>query len=546
MAIIAEAVRYHRTGDTARAELICRQILDANPEQTDALHLMGIIAYQRGWHDLALEHLRRAVDIDARQAQLHNSLGIVWRAKGCLEEAKACYQKALILQPDYAEALNNLGNVWHDQNRLAEAKPCFQRALALRPDYPEALNSLGNVWREEGRLDEALDCCRRALALHPRVADGHNNLGNIYHAQHRLEEAACCYQRALDLQPNHASAHYNLGNAWQELDKLELAEASYRQALRYKPDHAKAHCNLGTVHLLRGEFELGWQEYEWRFRCPDFATRSFQQPAWDGTALHGRTILLYAEQGIGDTLQFARYAPLVKERVGIVLLECQAELVPVLEGWAGVDHVFAQGAELPQFDNQAALLSLPRLLQTRLATVPAPLPRFAANGERIEHWRRELADLSGFKVGICWQGNPSHRRDWQRSVALKQFAPLARVRGVRLLSMQKGAGAEQLGTHGTDLKIVDLGNRLASWADTAAVLTQLDLLVSVDTAVVHLAGALGRPAWVALPNAPDWRWLLGREDSPWYPSLRLFRLEHPGGWEPVFKRMANTLEQRLR
>ena len=330
------------------------------------------------------------------------------------------------------------------------------------------------------------------------------------------------------------------------------AAASYRRALQLRPSYADARANLGLALLALGDYAQGWTEYEWRTDLPRMA-RSFAQPRWQGEAFAGRTLLVHAEQGLGDTLQFIRFAPLVKQLGGTVLLECPGSLVRVLECCAGVDRIVASGDPLPHFDIRASVMSLPGILKITLDTLPASVPYLSANAAGVQAWQQELSSYPEFKVGIVWQGNPGtlhpEWRAWdqRRSIPLASFEPLARLPGVRIFSLQKGDGTEQLAerrgqeTRAERWGIVELGDRLNDFTDTAAVMMNLDLIISADTSPVHLAGALGRPAWVALPHTGCWRWLVERPDSPWYPTLRLFRQPRPGAWAEVFAQMRDEL-----
>jgi hypothetical protein len=341
----------------------------------------------------------------------------------------------------------------------------------------------------------------------------------------------------------------NLGNALRDRGEPDSAESSYLAALRIEPDYAEAHYIRALGQLLRGQFEEGWQGYEWRSKCRSFPRRSFDRPTWDGTPLAGRTILLHAEQGLGDVLQFIRYAAPVKDRGGIVLVECPAALRELLGRTPGIDRLIAQGESLPWFDVQASLMSLGRILRTSLATIPANVPYVFPDPEAADRRRQELAGDAGLKVGICWQGNPNYPGDRQRSFPLDQLAPLARVPGVRLFSLQKGHGREQIRALAGRFDVTDLGQHLdetaGAFVDTAAVLKSLDLVIAPNTAIAHLAGAMGVPAWVALPDSLEWRWMVGREDSPWYPTIRLFRRTAGQGWDEVFERMASQLPARV-
>ena len=359
-----------------------------------------------------------------------------------------------------------------------------------------------------------------------------------------MTEAAACHAEALRINPGYAGAWRDLGVVQREQGQLTEAEASYNEAIRLRPDYAEAHLNRAILWLLMGDFERGWPEFEWRWRTRDIVVRSFPQPRWDGAPLPDGTILIYAEQGFGDTLQFIRYVERVKERVGRVVVECQPSLEKLLAGVAGIDMLVPEGAPLPEFDVQAPLLSLPRLFEA----IPVRTPYLTVPPGRVEAWRERLARVPGFKVGICWQGFLGRKSLRRRTVALERLAPLAEIAGVCLVRLQRGPGSEQL----ADVRFPvwdppdwpnDPG---ASWIETASLMQALDLIVTIDTAVAHLAGALGVPTWVLLPFAADWRWFLGRDDSPWYPSLRLFRQPRPGAWTELLDRVALEMQSHLR
>jgi tetratricopeptide (TPR) repeat protein len=613
---LALAVQQHQAGQLPQAEQLYQAILQVQPQQADALHLLGVLASQRGQHEQARAYLGQALRVKPDYAAAHNNLGNLLQEQGQLAEAQACYQQALRHKPDYGKAHNNLGRVLHQQGQLAEAQACYERALRHQPDLAEAHNNLGNLLHQHGQLAQARDCYRQALRLKPDLVEAHHNLGNIFQQQGQLAEAQASYQQALRLEPGYAEAHNNLGHLLREQGQLAEALACYRQALRHKPDYAEAYNNLGNVlqeqgqlaeaqacyqqavrlkpeyaaahsnlgvalvgqgqlaealacyeqslrlqpnyaeahwnrahaWLLGGNYEQGWPEYEWRCQVKAFAPPRFPQPLWDGSPLHGQTILLYAEYGLGDTLQFIRYAALVHERGGSVLVACQPPLVSLLSRCPGIERVLSQEDPLPHFDVYAPLLSLPRILGTSLATVPAQVPYLFADAKRIDHWRQELNPVNAFRIGIAWDADPRFRRlNQNRCIPLAEFAPLGRLEGVRLFSLQKGPGIEQIRSVAGLFPVTDLSSRLETFEDTTAVMHNLDLVVSADIVVAHLAGALGVPVWVgvALPFASDWRWLLKREDSPWYPSMRLFRQQEQGHWADVFARMAAALQQRL-
>jgi tetratricopeptide (TPR) repeat protein len=462
---------------------------------------------------------------------------------GRLQAAEQVYRQILAVEPALAEAHNNLGVALQDQGKPDEAVACYRRALTLKPGFTEAHNNLGNALKCRGQLDEAIASYRRALELKPEFAQAHYNLGNAFQEQGNLDDAVACYCRALELKPDHAGTHYNLGNALKDQRKLDHALACFRRALELNPDHAEAHWTRAFTWLLAGDWQRGWPEYEWRWRTKEFVLRRFPQPWWEGESLAGKTILLHAEQGLGDTIQFIRYASIVKQLGAAVIVECQELLLGLLDSCPGIDQLVAQGDALPAFDVHAPLLSLPRILKTSAETIPATIPYLVPKPAIVERWRTRLIEIDGFKIGIAWQGNPTFRGDRFRSFPLRYFAPLAQVPGVCLLSLQKGAGSGQLAEVRDLFAVTDLGDRLHDFTDTAAVMKNLDLVITSDTAAAHLAGALGVPVWVALSFAADWRWLLDRCDCPWYPTMRLFRQRESGDWRRVFEEINSALHE---
>jgi len=580
---LTQALHYYQQGAWQAADQLCRQVLEAEPHHAEAHYYLGMIAYRSGRPDVAVEHLGQAVLLQPGTAAIHCHLGLAYRALGRLDDAVACYQQALALQPNFAEAHNNLGLACRQLGRQREATACFEQAVRCQPDFAGTHNNLGVAYQDEGRLDEAADCFRHAVRLLPQFAEAYVNLGGVLQKQGKLDEAVASFQQAVFGRPDYALAHSDLGVALYRLGRMKEALSSFQHALRFNPSFPDAHTNLGGVLLAQGkpeealacfqqalwhrpdfaeahrarayvwlqagDFERGWPEYEWRCRCPGFAMPPLTcpRPAWDGSPLEGRTILLRAEQGLGDTLQFIRYVPLVAQRGGRVIVEAHARLVPLLRTCSGVDQVIAREEDPPPFDVHALLLSLPGLLGTTLAAVPADVPYLAVDPALVARWRQELDVVPGFKVGIVWQGNPMLQLDRLRSVPLTAFAPLAGVEGVNLVSLQVGPGCEQVAALGGRFPVADLASGFdpAGIGDAAAVVQNLDLVITVDTSVAHLAGALSVPVWLALPFAADWRWLVGREDSPWYPTMRLFRQARPGAWGEVFERLAREMRNLL-
>jgi tetratricopeptide (TPR) repeat protein len=555
-------------GRPAEAVEHFRQALRQQPDQAEMQTNLALALLQQGRHAQAVallqsvlakqpEHARARQYLPAALAQqaarglpsseAYYQLGTVLAGQRHLEEAGACFQQALRLRPGWAEAHNSLGKVFRDQKRPTEAEACYREALRLQPDFAEAHYNLGVCLLEQRRPAEAEESCRAAIRLLPEAAAAHNTLGVCLLDQQRPEEALACFERAAQLQPGSVEAQNNRGSALGQLGRLEEALASYAQALEVQPDHAEIHWNMSLIQLLQGDFDKGWAEYEWVWRRPYVSPRVFTQPRWDGSPVAGRTILLYADHGLGDTIQFIRYARLAKEQGATVIVECQKPLRRLLARCPGIDQLVARGDPLPPFELQVPLPGLPHRFRTSLDTIPAQVPYLWADPALVELWRRELAAQPGFKIGIAWQGSALGDRQ-QRSIPLAAFAPLAALPGVQLISLQKDRGSEQVEAVVGRWPLTDLSARLDETAgpfmDTAAVMMNLDLVVTTDTSIPHLAGALGVPVWVALPKVACWRWLLEREDCPWYPTMRLFRQERRGDWGGVFERIAQAVQRR--
>ena len=386
---------------------------------------------------------------------------------------------------------------------------------------------------DKGQYDEAIAAHRRSIAINPKSHVPFFNLGNALKDKGQTDEAIAAYRQALGLRPNYPEAHFNVGTSFGDKGQTAEAIAAYRQAIALDPNYAAAHWNLALMLLARGEFQEGFKEHQWRWECKGLPRRrNFAQPQWDGSPLAGRTILLHAEQGFGDTLQFIRYAPLVAARGATVIVGSVPELHRLLQGTPGVSRWLASGETLPPFDVHCPLMSLPHARSARRwKTIPQSVPYLHADAGLSAWWRNESGrhDSNRFKVGLSWAGNPTHVNDRNRSLSLAALGPLAQVQGVSFYSLQKGDSARQPRPSG--LELIDRTEDLKDFADTAALVANLDLVISVDSAVAHLAGAMGKPVWTLLPFTADWRWLLEREDSPWYPTMRLFRQAARGDWE---------------
>jgi hypothetical protein len=446
--------------------------------------------------------------------------------------------------------MDNLDQDWriaiehHQAGRLPEAATLYGSILARAPGHAGALHLSGVIAHQQGRFAEAIAEIGRAIQIDGRQAAFHSNLGEAYRALGDLDAAVACYNRAIALDPRLADAHSNLGLARCAQGDPADAVRHYERAIEIRPGFVHAHYNLAYALLLVGDFERGWREYAWRQKIPGHPSQKIPWPEWEGEPLAGKRLFVYAEQGLGDTIQFLRYLQLVARRADRVTCELPPAIIPLVPALANVELVPA-GSQPPCCDAQVSLASLPLVFGTALETIPATVPYLTVEPARVERWRVELAPYKEWKVGIVWQGNPAYAQDRYRSFPLAELAPVAGVPGVRLFSLQKGAGSEQLAACAAAFHIIDLGRRAdndaTTLADTGAIMKNLDLVITTDTACAHLAGALGLPVWLATSWSPSWRWLQNRANSPWYPTMRLFRQSSPCRWSDVFERMAQAI-----
>lgn len=571
---LTRAADCQRDGKLGDAEAICREILKSHANHIDASHLLAIVCHQQGRtaetvdllgaalknypraadalcnHGLMLQHLGRheealasfdrALAVRPHDIAALHSRGLVCNALGRHAEAAASYDRVLAIHPADAEAHNNRGvalnALWHHVDALAS----FDKALVIRPDYVQALYNRGRALDELERYDEALVCYDKVVTLDPRHAEAHNNRGVTLDTLRRSEEALASFAEALAIRPDYAEVFNNRGAALAELDRPDDALASYDAALALDPAYAECHWNRALVHLRQGSLAPGWEDYEWRRRTDGWEPRDFSGPEWDGTATPGQRVLLYAEQALGDTLQFARFARTVAAAGSDVVLEVQPALAQLLQTLAGVT-VVGRGTPLPPHDRHLPLMSVPHVL--RLPSVSVEKPYLAAELERMEHWRQALG-ANGFRIGIAWRGNPKAPGP-SRAIPLRVYAPLSRIPGVRLISLQRNATAGELAGLPDGMTVETLGGTFDAGADafldTAAVMMSLDLVITSDTSIAHLAGALGRPVWIALRHVPDWRWMVRGEVTPWYSTARVFKQTHAGDWDGVFAGIAAEL-----
>ena len=505
------AIAAYKAGQLSEAEQICQQIISGFPDHFDATHVLAVV----------------------QAAQRKNELAL------------ATYDRALVLRPDHADVLNNRGNTQLALNRFHDALESYDRALALRKDYPEAHSNRGSVLERLNRLDEALASYDRAVALRPNFVEALYNRGNTLKALKRFEDALVSYDRALALQPKHADAHNNRGQVLKELMRYDEALKSYDSAIAVQPEHVMAHCNAAALRLLTGDFNRGWIDYEWRWLKESVIStyRSFSQPIWRGDAsISGKTVLVHSEQGLGDTIQFSRYVPMVAAAGARVVFEVQKPLQGLMANLAPSVEIVGRGDPLPPFDMHCPLLTLPLAFGTRLETIPSAKSYLQAPASHLAKWQTRLADVARPLIGLVWSGNPRHDRDVERSIPFRSLVPLFDAR-VTFISLQKELRAGDLPILMEHPAVLNLGEGLTDFSDTAGLVSEIDLVISVDTSVAHLAAALGRPTWILLTYVPDWRWMLSRDDSPWYPTVRLFRQGASHNWDGVIAELHQAIEK---
>jgi len=495
-------------GDSSNLFSVAQQKDAADPKQAARHFHLGCKLAKAGEHQKAIEELRQAARLAPTQANYRYQLGLSLQALRQFPAAAAVYRGCVEISPKMADAWSNLGVA------LSESCDC----------------------------NGAIACFLRVQQLKPASAEGFFNAGVCYASLWEHGKAVEQLSKAISLRPSMSAAYIWRGKSLHVLGDMREAINSYRKALSYDPASAEAHWGLSLAHLMLGEYAEGWKEYEWRWRWAQFpsARRNFSQPQWSGEPLEGRSILLHAEQGFGDTLQFVRYAPLVAAAGGRVILEVQPELFALLRDYPGVAQCVQSGEALPRFDLHCPLMSLPLAFATTAESIPAAVPIRLQVAESLQ-----ASEADGLRVGLVWAGNKIHQWNGQRSLGLTQFAPLWRLAGaVRFVSLQKGQAAAQRIESQLPFAMEDGVATAKDFADTAAVIAGLDLVITVDTAVAHLAGSMGKPVWILIPESPDWRWGLTGESTPWYPTARLFRATRSGGWPELMAQVAAELEKR--
>jgi tetratricopeptide (TPR) repeat protein len=566
-----------RTGALAEAEHLYHLILSQDAHHPDALYFLGLIAHQThrlelainlltkaaavqpswrthnsladallasGQYDAAARSYQQAIALNPNSAESHNNLGVAFVNQSKLDQAITAFTRALQIKPDFARALSNVSGAFKDKGQLDQAVTAARRAITLQPDLATAHSNLGNALRDLGHIDESILACKKAIALQPNLVEAHNNLANALVENGEFEQAVSSYRTTLSLSPNHPSARNNLAMALREMGDPQQAIHYAREAIESQPNLADAHFTLGELLLQQGNFDQGWPEMEWRWQCSDrpHFNWSIPSPRWNGSAIAGRTVLVSTEQGFGDIIQFARFLPTAIERGCRLIIACPPTLRPLLQSIraantnGSVQHWLDEREQIPAFDVHCPLLTLPLALGCTLATIPITTPYLHPPQECMHRWKAALSsDPAHLKVGLAWVGRPFPKN---RSIPPAALTPLLQLPGISFYSLQKDLPSNQPAPP----QLIDLSPQLVDFTETSALISQLDLVITIDTVIAHLAGALGKPVWNLLKFSPDWRWMLDRSDSPWYPTMRLFRQPRIGDWDTVIQQVTLALQ----
>jgi len=569
-ALFSKATGYHQKGQYEQAEQFYRQVLALAPKHADSLHLLGLILADRGLFSQGLNLISQAIDCNPKFAAYYLNRGLIYKRLNQLNQAVEDYQQAIHIEPRMIEAYCNLGDALLEQQQVDNAIVAYQNALKLNSRHRNACHNLGNAYLEKENYQQALACYQNALAIQ-ECPETLSNIGVALVGLNRMEEAITYHQKAIQADPNFSKAYSNLGLALNQMNRLAEAEDYYHKALAIEPENAEFYSNLGVNYkdqgkvdealncfkksldidpnsskaqfneaislLIKGDFGNGWQKYESRFGLKErlHTDHYFSQPVWQGENFHNKTLFVYVEQGLGDTIQFVRYLPQVAERGGQVIFECQSELIPLLEGQKHlkIDRIIPRGAPPPYFDYHIAIMSLPRIFNTTLEFIPSKYAYIIPSLKNLNC----IHQNNHKRVGIVWAGGKQHKNDRNRSIPLNYLEPLFANKYIDFYSLQYERHDE---IQRYD-NVFDLSAHINDFSDTAAIINELDLVLSVDTSVAHLSGAMGKPTLILLPFAPDFRWLLDREDNPWYDNVRLFRQPDIGDWKSVIRRINDEL-----
>jgi tetratricopeptide (TPR) repeat protein len=573
-------ISYEATGQNQKALHAFQKAVTLKPDHAEAYHNMGISLQNLHRYDAAIDQCRKAITINPQLANAHVTMAKCFLALDDVEQAVHYYEQAVRINSNLVPAYIELAQLYQDQNRLECSSNALLHILQLTPNNAEVHVRAGMILRELGRDDDAMQHYVEALRLKPDFAEAHNNLGNLLgHHGHfeealghyeqatqangtyaesynnlaatlvhldRIEEAVTQCQKAIALKPEYAEAHNTLASAFMKQGRYLEAVRKFKDTLTLSPDYAEAHSNLGMTHLVLGDFQAGWKAYQWRLKSPVFTSRyTAPQRRWDGSPFQDKTLLVHYEQGLGDSIQFIRYLPKVKALGGTVLYQDRPPLKALFDRCPGIDHfISTKEIDLPNFDLQVSVMSLPYLLGTQENTIPATTAYLKAEVHKIKCMRPHIQSHD-FNVGIVWAGSKIHKNNRNRSCDPALFQSLAQCPGIGLYGLQKPDHEPAIPDCLKSGLVTNLGEHFKDFSDTAGAIAHMDLVISVDTSVLHLACAMGKPTWALIPYVPDWRWMLNRQDSPWYPTLRLFRQAQAGQWQPVFKAITESLHHTV-
>ncbi|MFC1842107.1 tetratricopeptide repeat protein [Candidatus Dependentiae bacterium] len=537
------AEKYKKEGNNSQAIYYYKKALEHKPNHLRTIFALGSLLYSESKFNEALECFEKAETLYPNSAQIYFNQSLCHMQKKDTDKTIECLKKAIEKNPDYKKAYNQLGSILHKNKRDKEAIEYLKKSLDKTPNAYNTIFLLAKCLRNVDNLESAKEYFIKAHKLKPESTIAMIELANTYNMLHQPEKAAELYKKVLEINPNQMATKYNLGYTLKKMGRVDETIKIYKEILKEKPDYAQAQFSLALAYLVLGDFQQGWETYEWRWKAYKENKRTFDKPMWDGSNPRGKTILLYAEQGLGDTFQFVRYAKLLKNMGATIIVAAQRPVVKLLQLCKYIDVVVPRGGTLPNFDYYIHLMSLPLQFKTTVDTVPDEIPYLYANPELIDYWKKELGPDKNFKIGICWQGNKGYRSQaLKHAVAAKSmhasiFKPLAEIPGVSLYCLQKVNGEEQLKEIDFEIHTFgpDFDKSHGRFMDTAALIKNLDLIVSVDTSVCHVSAALGAQVWTMLPNPADWRWMLKTNKTPWYPNMRLFRQKEYGTWENLMQ-----------
>jgi Flp pilus assembly protein TadD len=530
------AIIYKLQGKPEDALAYYLKASEAEPGNPYFYTKLGVLFQEKNDFEQARQYYERVLELAAGNAEVYTGLGFISYKGGNLPEARNYYAKAAALARENPEIYNNLGLLELSEKNYPEAEKLFQKALKLNAKNPEFYNNIGVALAKQKIFAAAIDNYFKAAELNPEYATAFNNLGLAYYDQEKLEQAARFFLKAINLSPADSVFYANLGKTYVQTGSYAEARGVFQKAVELNPENAEAHFELSLLLLLAGNLKAGFAEYEWRMKLKTVEKRS-DQPLWDGSELNGKRLFIHSEQGLGDNIQFYRYLPLLKAKNGHIIYERPQKLAELLKDTEGIDTFITFPEKVPEHDRHIPLLSLAKVFNTEIATIPGEVPYINVEENLKRKWQEKMPDGS-LKAGIVWEPRPDSETFQKRRCPLNYFLPLAGIPGIQIYSLQKGA-SENLPVN---TNIINLSDEISTFADTAAIISNLDLVISVDTAAAHLAGALGKPVWLLLPFSPDWRWLLDREDSPWYPTMKIFRQTARGNWDSVFEKLLPQLE----